>query len=107
MSARLTDGTGNFDISDTDEYIEGIAAGLDRRLLARLCRGRRLYDSGLSISHGMTRDEARIRVEGFFTKSCLQLTLRVHRPRPRAQPPKIRSWCSKRAYGSGFTLRSH
>ena len=35
-----SDGTGSFDISDTDEYIEGIAAGfLDRRLLARLRRG--------------------------------------------------------------------
>lgn len=67
----LVDGTGNFDISDTDEYIEGIAAGLDRRLLARLRRGDFAIQGHVDL-HGMTRDEARIRVEGFLHESRLR-----------------------------------
>ncbi len=67
----LVDGTGNFDISDTDEYIEGIASGLDRRLLSRLRRGDFSVQAHVDL-HGLTRDEARIRVESFLHESRLR-----------------------------------
>lgn len=67
----LLDGTGTFDISDTDEYIEGIADGLDRRLLSRLRRGDFAIQGHVDL-HGLTRDEARIRVEGFLHESRLR-----------------------------------
>jgi len=67
----LVDGSGSFDISDTDEYIEGIANGLDRRLLSRLRRGDFSVQAHVDL-HGLTRDEARIRVEGFLHESRLR-----------------------------------
>lgn len=69
--AQLSDllsGTGSFDISDTDEYIEGIAHGLDRRLLARLRRGDFALQGHVDL-HGLTREEAHIRVETFLHES--------------------------------------
>lgn len=67
----LVDGSGSFDISDTDEYIEGIASGLDRRLLSRLRRGDFSVQAHVDL-HGLTRDEARIRVETFLNESRLR-----------------------------------
>ena len=64
----LVDGTGNFDISDTDEYIEGIAHGLDRRLLSRLRRGDFALQAHVDL-HGLNREEARLRVETFLHES--------------------------------------
>ncbi len=69
--AQLSDllsGTGSFDISDTDEYIEGIAHGLDRRLLSRLRRGDFALQAHVDL-HGLNREEARIRVETFLHES--------------------------------------
>ena len=69
--AQLSDllsGTGSFDISDTDEYIEGIAHGLDRRLLVRLRRGDFSIQAHVDL-HGLNREEARIRVETFLHES--------------------------------------
>lgn len=66
----LVEGIGPFDISDTDEYIEGIAPGLDRRLLQRLRRGDYAIQGHIDL-HGLVRDEARIRVEQFLTESRL------------------------------------
>jgi DNA-nicking Smr family endonuclease len=37
--ADLVDGAGPFDIADGDEYIEGLAPGIDKRLLRKLKRG--------------------------------------------------------------------
>ncbi len=61
----LVEGIGPFDIADTDEYIEGIAPGLDRRLLQRLRRGDYAVQAHLDL-HGLKRDEARMRVEQFL-----------------------------------------
>ncbi len=69
--AQLSDllsGTGSFDISDTDEYIEGIAHGLDRRLLSRLRRGDFALQAHVDL-HGLNREEARLRVETFLHES--------------------------------------
>jgi DNA-nicking Smr family endonuclease len=64
----LVDGIGPFDIADTDEYIEGIAPGLDRRLLVRLRRGDYAMEGHIDL-HGLKRDEARLRVEQFIQES--------------------------------------
>lgn len=66
----LVEGIGPFDIADTDEYIEGIAAGLDRRLLVRLRRGDYAVQGHIDL-HGLNREEARIRVEQFLQESRL------------------------------------
>ena len=71
--AQLSDllsGTGSFDISDTDEYVEGIAHGLDRRLLSRLRRGDFAIQAHVDL-HGLSREEARLRVETFMHESKL------------------------------------
>jgi DNA-nicking Smr family endonuclease len=62
--ADLCAGIGPFDISDTSEYIEGSAPGVDRRLVRRLRKGEFSMQAHLDL-HGMTRDEARLAVERF------------------------------------------
>ncbi len=64
----LVAGSAPFDISDSDEYIEGAMVGLDPRLLRRLRRGEFAYQAHLDL-HGMTSDEARPAVEGFLTQA--------------------------------------
>jgi DNA-nicking Smr family endonuclease len=66
--ADLIDGTGSFDISDSDEYIEGVAAGIDRRLLKQLRSGAFSVQAHIDL-HGLTRDEAHSRVARFFVES--------------------------------------
>jgi len=66
--ADLVAGHGDFDISDTVEYVEGLAPGVDRRLLKRL-RGGDFARQGHLDLHGFTRDEARAAVERFLTES--------------------------------------
>jgi DNA-nicking Smr family endonuclease len=63
--ADLVDGNGAWDIADTDEYIEGLAPGLDRRLLLRLRQGDYAVQAHLDL-HGLTTEEARPRVEQFI-----------------------------------------
>ena len=67
----LVSGLGTFDISDSDEYIEGLATGLDRRLLGRLRRGDYAVQGHVDL-HGLTREEARERVEQFMHESRLK-----------------------------------
>jgi DNA-nicking Smr family endonuclease len=64
--ADLVEGTGHFDISATDEYIEGIGPGIDKRLLRKLRAGDYAMQSHLDL-HGHTSDEARVEVEKFLT----------------------------------------
>ena len=64
--ASLIDGTGQFDISDSDEFIEGCAEGVDRRILRKLKAGDYAVHAHLDL-HGMTRDPARLAVETFIT----------------------------------------
>ena len=67
----LVSGAGTFDISDSDEHIEGLATGLDRRLLGRLRRGDYAVQGHVDL-HGLTREEARERVEQFMHESRLK-----------------------------------
>jgi DNA-nicking Smr family endonuclease len=60
----LVDGRGTFDVTDTDEYIEGAESGLDRRIVQKLRRGDFAVQAHLDL-HGLTRPEARERVDRF------------------------------------------
>lgn len=66
--ADLIEGSGPFDFTSSDEYIEGTAPGIDRRLLKRLRRGDYSVQGHLDL-HGMTRDEARNAVDNFIVES--------------------------------------
>ncbi|MBI4508559.1 MAG: Smr/MutS family protein [Deltaproteobacteria bacterium] len=66
--ADLCDGCGSIDFADTNEYIEGIAEGIDRRLLRRLRAGDFAVQAHLDL-HGLKRDEAKERVERFIAES--------------------------------------
>jgi DNA-nicking Smr family endonuclease len=66
--ADLIDGTGTFDIADTDEFIEGIAENVDRRLLRQLRAGEYAVQAHLDL-HGLTRDEAKEKVARFLAES--------------------------------------
>jgi DNA-nicking Smr family endonuclease len=66
--ADLVDGKVGFDFNATDEYIDGIATGLDRRLLKRLRQGYFAVQGHLDL-HGKTRQEARPLVEQFLQES--------------------------------------
>jgi len=69
--ADLVDGRGIFDFTESDEYIEGIAEGLNRRLLKRLRQGQFAVQAHLDL-HGKTRAEARQEVEQFVVTSRQQ-----------------------------------
>jgi DNA-nicking Smr family endonuclease len=60
----LVQGDGPFDIADTPEYIEGLAHGLDRRLLRRLRRGDYAVQGHIDL-HGLTAQAARDAVQQF------------------------------------------
>jgi DNA-nicking Smr family endonuclease len=66
--ASLVEGTGTFDIADTDEYIEGAVDGLDRRILKRLRRGDFALDDEHLDLHGLTREPARQAVEEYIAR---------------------------------------
>ena len=71
--ATLSDliaGEGTFDICDSDEYVEGLAPGIDKRLLRRLKRGDFSVQAHLDL-HGMVKDEARTAVKEFVRASRL------------------------------------
>ena len=63
--ADLVEGVGLFDISATDEYIEGLGPGIDKRLLRKLRAGDYAVQAHLDL-HGFTSDEARLEVEKFL-----------------------------------------
>lgn len=64
----LVTGTAPFDLTDSDEYVEGAMVGLDPRLLRRLRAGEFAYQAHLDL-HGMTSDEARGEVDTFLTRA--------------------------------------
>jgi DNA-nicking Smr family endonuclease len=69
--AQLSDlvaGQGDFDIADSDEFIEGAILGTDRNLLRTLRRGDFSLQGRLDL-HGMTQAEAKTAVDRFLTDS--------------------------------------
>ena len=65
MLSDLVAGDGTLDVADTDEYIEGLAPGVDRRILGRLRRGEFSVQAHLDL-HGMLQDPARHAVRRFL-----------------------------------------
>jgi len=64
----LVNGNAPFDISSSDEHIEGTVVGLDPRVLRRLRAGEFAYQDHLDL-HGMTTEEARPAVESFLLEA--------------------------------------
>jgi DNA-nicking Smr family endonuclease len=64
----LVAGIAPFDISDSDEYVEGAVVGTDRRLMSRLRKGEFSYQAHLDL-HGLTSLEARTEVHAFLTRA--------------------------------------
>ena len=78
--ADLCDGASAFDFADSDEFIEGIGEGIDRRLLRRLRAGDFAVQAHVDL-HGLHRDAARDRVARFIQDSRrdgLRCVLIVH-----------------------------
>jgi DNA-nicking Smr family endonuclease len=76
----LVAGNGPFDITDTDEYIEGRASGVDPRIVRRLRQGHFAYQAHLDL-HRLTADEARGAVERLLVQACrrgLRCVLIIH-----------------------------
>jgi DNA-nicking Smr family endonuclease len=65
----LVAGRSGFDITDTDEYIEGCVSGLDTRLVRKLRQGDFSRQAALDL-HGMTGDQAQSEVEQFLIKAA-------------------------------------
>src|SRR5206468_3173976 len=63
--AELVAGRAPFDITDTDEYVEGAVVGLDPRILSKLRRGEFVAQTHLDL-HGMTAENARAAVDHFL-----------------------------------------
>jgi len=61
-------GDTEFDISDSDEYIEGCVKDLDKRILAKLRRGEFAVQAHKDL-HRLKRDEARAAIESFVRDS--------------------------------------
>jgi DNA-nicking Smr family endonuclease len=57
----LVSGSGELDVSDSREYVEGAVVGLDPRILRRLRRGEFPYQTVLDL-HGMTARDAQVAV---------------------------------------------
>ncbi len=69
--ARLSDlvsGQANFDITETEEYVEGARVGLDPRLVARMRRGEFAMQNHIDL-HGMTQVDAHQALTDFILDS--------------------------------------
>jgi DNA-nicking Smr family endonuclease len=69
--AELSDlvaGQGEFDITETEEYVEGARVGLDPRLIVRLRRGEFAVEAYLDL-HGMTQPDSKQALTEFIQES--------------------------------------
>lgn len=76
----LVSGHGGFDLTETDEYVEGARVGIDPRLVTRLRRGEFATQAHLDL-HGMTQAAAREALSSFIVESVrsgLRSVLVVH-----------------------------
>ena len=64
----LVEGRGAFSIQSTDEYMEGVAPGVDHRLAQRLHRGDFAVQAQCDL-HGHTVDEAKVVMQRFVTQA--------------------------------------
>ena len=76
----LVSGVGAFDLTETEEYIEGARVGLDPRLLTRLRRGEFAVQDHIDL-HGMIQPDAKLALQQFVIKSVgkgMRTVLVVH-----------------------------
>ncbi len=66
--AELVSGEGEFDLSDSDELIEGSVIGFDARVMRKLRAGDFSTQANIDL-HGFTKDEAKPALEAFIQKS--------------------------------------
>lgn len=66
----LVGGEAAFDLSESDEFIEGSVTGFDHKLLLKLRRGEFAVQGHLDL-HGLKKDDARHVVEEFIRRSRL------------------------------------
>ncbi|MBU1069567.1 Smr/MutS family protein [Myxococcota bacterium] len=66
----LVDGRGEFDIESLDEFVTGLAPGVDRRLLDQLRKGQFSVQDHLDL-HGFTWSEAREEILGFVNRAAI------------------------------------
>ncbi|HYX92784.1 MAG TPA: Smr/MutS family protein [Myxococcaceae bacterium] len=66
--ALLVGGSGEFDLADSDEFIQGSITGLDRRIVERLRAGEYAIQGHLDL-HGMVRSEAKPALERFILQA--------------------------------------
>ncbi len=64
----LVSGDAPFDLSDSDEYIEGRVSGLDHGVVRKLRRGEFAVQGHVDL-HGLTREEAKEAVDRFLRSS--------------------------------------
>jgi DNA-nicking Smr family endonuclease len=64
----LVSGEAPFDLSDSDEFIEGRVPGLDPAIVRRLRRGEFAVQGHIDL-HGMTREEAKHAVDEYLRKA--------------------------------------
>ncbi len=62
----LVRGTVKFEISDTEEFIEGHATGLDGQVVRKLRKGEFAVQAHVDL-HGLLKDEAKLELEAFLT----------------------------------------
>ncbi|HLH78490.1 MAG TPA: Smr/MutS family protein [Candidatus Binataceae bacterium] len=67
----LVSGQGAFDITETEEYVEGARMDLDPRLIVRLRRGEFAFEAYLDM-HGMTQSDAHEELARFLRESIRQ-----------------------------------
>ena len=68
MLSDLVSGNGRFDVSDTDEHLEGAVNGLDSRLVRKLRAGEFAQQAHLDL-HGMFAEEAKLAVRQFLLRA--------------------------------------
>ena len=76
----LVSGAGAFDLTETEEYIEGTRVGLDPRLVSRLRRGEFAIQAHIDL-HGMIQPDAKQALRDFIVKSVgkgMRTVLVVH-----------------------------
>jgi DNA-nicking Smr family endonuclease len=69
--AELSDlvmGQGEFDVTETEEYVEGARVDLDPRLIVRLRRGEFAVEAYLDL-HGMTQPDSKLALNEFIVES--------------------------------------
>lgn len=66
--AELVSGEGEFDLADSDEFVEGAVHGFDERVMRKLRAGEFSTQAHVDL-HGLTKDEAKAALDQFIQKS--------------------------------------